>query len=103
MSPDVAASVRDRLLDQARKRGEEFERTLVRFAGERLLFRLGGCAARERCLLKGASLLAVWLPDPYRATRDVDILASGAADDEAIRLEGQAQPPSPAAASEAAS
>lgn len=27
----------------------------------------------------------MWLPDPYRATRDVDVLASGAADDEAIR------------------
>jgi hypothetical protein len=31
-------------------------------------------------------LLSVWLADPYRATRDVDILASGAADDQAIRL-----------------
>lgn len=85
MSPDVAASVRARLLNQARKSGEQFERTLVRFAAERLLYRLGASAARDRCLLKGASLLAVWLPDPYRATRDVDILASGAVDDEAIR------------------
>lgn len=85
MSPDVAASVRARLLNQARGSGEQFERTLVRFAAERLLYRLGASAARDRCLLKGASLLAVWLPDPYRATRDVDILASGAVDDEAIR------------------
>jgi hypothetical protein len=85
MSPDVAASVRARLLNQAKARGEEFERTLVRFAGERLLFRLGACAARDRCILKGASLLAVWMPDPYRATRDVDVLASGPTDDDAIR------------------
>lgn len=85
MSSDVAASVRARLLNEAKKSGEEFELTLTRFAAERLLFRLGASAARERCLLKGASLLAVWLPDPYRATRDVDVLASGAADDEAIR------------------
>ena len=85
MSSDVAASVRARLLNEAKKRGEEFELTLTRFAAERLLFRLGASAARERCLLKGASLLAVWLPDPYRATRDVDVLASGATDDEAIR------------------
>lgn len=84
MSPDVAASVRARLLNQARQRGEEFERTLARFAGERLL-RLGASAARERCILKGASLLAVWMPDPYRATRDVDLLASGSTDDDAIR------------------
>lgn len=85
MSPDVAASVRARLLNRARQRGEEFERTLARFGVERLLYRLGASAARDRCLLKGASLLAVWLPDPYRATRDVDILASGAMDDDAIR------------------
>jgi hypothetical protein len=85
MSPDVAASVRALLLNQAKASGEEFERTLVRFAAERLLYRLGASVARDRCLLKGASLLAVWLPDPYRATRDVDVLASGAADDDAIR------------------
>jgi hypothetical protein len=85
MSPDVAASVRARLLNQAKATGEEFELTLTPFAGERLLYRLGASAARERCLLKGASLLSVWLTDPYRATRDVDLLASGAADDEALR------------------
>ncbi|MFQ5381493.1 MAG: nucleotidyl transferase AbiEii/AbiGii toxin family protein, partial [Dehalococcoidia bacterium] len=85
MSPDVAASIRARLLQRAKASGEEFELTLTRYAAERLLFRLGASAARERCLLKGASLLAVWLPDPYRATRDVDILASGPADEHAIR------------------
>jgi hypothetical protein len=85
MSRDVAASVRARLLNRARGTGEEFELTLTRFAGERLLFRLGASAARNRCIVKGASLLSCWLADPYRATRDVDILASGAADDGAIR------------------
>ena len=85
MSPDISASVRARLLNQARQRSEEFERTLARFAAERLLYRLGASPARARCLLKGASLLAVWLPDPYRVTRDVDVLATGAADDAAIR------------------
>ncbi len=84
MSPDVAASVRARLLNQAKESGEEFERTLARFAAERFLYRLGASAVRERCLLKGASLLSVWLTDPYRATRDVDVLASGATDDDAI-------------------
>lgn len=50
MSPDPAASVRARLLALAKKDGEEFERTLTRFAAERLLFRLGASAARDRCL-----------------------------------------------------
>lgn len=85
MTFDVAASVRARLLTLAKSRREEFERTLTRFAAERLLYRIGASSAKERCLLKGACLLAVWLPDPYRATRDVDVLASGAVDDEAIR------------------
>lgn len=59
MSPDVAASVKARLLARAKAQREEFERTLVRYAGERLLYRLGVSPARERCILKGASLLTV--------------------------------------------
>jgi len=54
MSPDIVASVRARLLNQAREQREEYERTLVRYADERLLYRLGESAARERCILKGA-------------------------------------------------
>ena len=85
MSPDVAPSVRARLLARAKAQREEFERTLVRYAAERLLYRLGMSPARERCILKGASLLTVWMPDPYRATRDVDVLSFGSPDDAAIR------------------
>lgn len=85
MTSDVAASIRARLLNQAKANGEEFERTLTRFAAERLLFRLGASTARDRCILKGASLLAVWMSDPFRATRDVDVLASGATDDAEIK------------------
>lgn len=85
MSPDVAASVRARLLNQAKAAREEFERTLVRYADERLLYRLGASAARERCVLKGASLLTAWMHDPYRATRDVDLLATGSPDAASIR------------------
>lgn len=81
----MAASVKARLLARAKAEREEFERTLTRFAAERLLYRLGASPARQRCLLKGASLLSVWLPDPYRTTRDVDVLAFGASDDGAIR------------------
>jgi predicted nucleotidyltransferase component of viral defense system len=84
MSSDVAASVRARLLN-AKPEGEEFERTLVRYAAERVLYRLGTSRARERCVLKGASLLSVWMSDPYRATRDIDVLSFGESDEDAIR------------------
>ena len=85
MTQNVPASVKAKLLAGARESGEEFERTLTRFAAERFLFRLGRSPARERCVLKGASLLTVWLADPYRMTRDIDVLAHGATDDGAIR------------------
>jgi hypothetical protein len=81
----VAASVRARLLNQAKARREEFELTLVRYADERLLYRLGASEARARCIVKGATLLTAWMRDPYRATRDVDVLAIASPDDDVIR------------------
>lgn len=84
MIVDAAASIKAKLLAGARASGEEFERTLVRYADERLLYRLGASDARNSCLVKGASLLTVWTSDPYRATRDVDLLAFGPGDEEAI-------------------
>lgn len=83
MKANPAASVRERLLALAG--GEDFQRTLTRYAAERLLYRLGASTVRERFALKGASLLTVWLPDPYRGTKDVDLLASGDPSDASIR------------------
>jgi hypothetical protein len=85
MSPDVPASIKARLLAKAKQRGEEFELFLVRYAIERFLYRLGASPLRERCVVKGAALLTLWLEDPYRATRDIDLLAFGADDEAAIR------------------
>ena len=83
MKANPAASVKARLLALAG--GEDFQRTLTRYAAERLLFRLGTSAVRERFALKGASLLTVWMPDPYRGTKDVDLLASGDPSDDILR------------------
>jgi len=83
MKANPAASVKARLLALAG--GEDFQRTLTRYAAERLLYRLGASAVRERFALKGACLLAVWLPDPYRGTKDVDLRASGDPSDASIR------------------
>ncbi|MGH7592605.1 MAG: nucleotidyl transferase AbiEii/AbiGii toxin family protein, partial [Gemmatimonadales bacterium] len=55
------------------------------YAIERFLYRLGDSPAASRCVLKGAALLAAWLSAPYRTTRDVDFLATGAQDDDGIR------------------
>lgn len=85
MSPDVPASIKARLLNRCKEKGEEFELFLVRYACERFLYRLGASGLRDRCILKGAGLLTLWMRDPYRATRDVDLLAFGSSDEESIR------------------
>ncbi|MCK4515179.1 MAG: nucleotidyl transferase AbiEii/AbiGii toxin family protein [Spirochaetaceae bacterium] len=85
MTSNIAASIKARLLTKARKRAEEFELFLVRYACERFLYRLGASRQRNQCTLKGAGLLTLWMDDPYRATRDLDFLASGANDEAAIR------------------
>lgn len=85
MTPNVAASIKARLLNKAKEREEEFELFLVRYACERFLYRLGASEVRDRCTLKGAGLLTLWMDDPYRATRDVDLLASGESDEAGIR------------------
>jgi hypothetical protein len=74
---DVAASVRQRLLNLSRERGEDFQLTLIYYALERLLYRLSRSAARERFVLKGAMLFSVWSGAPHRATRDLDLLGKG--------------------------
>lgn len=82
--PNVAASVRQRLLNLARERGQAMELLLTRYALERLLHRLSLSRYRERFVLKGAMLLTTWFDDPHRATRDVDLLGFGDPAPEAI-------------------
>lgn len=85
MTVNVAASVKARLLNQAREAGDELELFLVRYASERFLFRLGASPLRDRYVLKGAALLTLWVDDVYRATRDIDLLGSGASDPASLR------------------
>jgi len=53
---------------------------LVRFALERLLFRLSTSAHSDRFVLKGALLFTLWYDLPHRATRDADLLGFGPSD-----------------------
>ncbi len=72
-----AASVRDRLLNLARERGEDFQLLLTQYGLERLLYRLSRSDYRDRFILKGAMLFMVWGDSPHRPTRDVDFLGLG--------------------------
>ena len=80
MTRDRAASVRARLLNVAKATGTDFNLVLVRFALERLLFRLSTSAHSDRFVLKGALLFTLWYDLPHRATRDADLLGFGPGD-----------------------
>ena len=81
---NVAASVRERLLNLARARGEDFNLVLTRYASERLLYRLSTSSHEARFILKGAALFSVWTGEPHRATRDLDLLGVGDPNPDAI-------------------
>ena len=74
---NLAASVLARLAQRRAKTGEDFNVLLVRFALERLLYRLYRSLHREQFVLKGAMLFALWAPTLHRVTRDLDLLGFG--------------------------
>jgi predicted nucleotidyltransferase component of viral defense system len=71
---NYAASVRNRLLESAKQQKTNFDLILTRFALERLLYRLSISAYSDRFLLKGAMIFALWMQEPHRPTRDLDLL-----------------------------
>ena len=80
VSQNVAASVRARLLNVAKAQGVDFNQVLVRFALERVLYRMTQSRHADSFLLKGALLFTLWYNMPHRATRDADLLGFGASD-----------------------
>ncbi len=86
---NLPASVAARLLHRARETGDVYQTLLTSFCFERFLYRLGESAARERFVLKGAMLLRLWSDQPYRATRDLDLLRKGDGSLAAIRSDVQ--------------
>src|SRR5207244_736033 len=78
MSPrkrsNLAASVRQRLLNQAKATGRPFNELLQYFAMERFLYRLGQSSHAERFILKGALMFRVWDTPLARPTKDIDVL-----------------------------
>ena len=73
----VGASVRARLLARARAEKTDYQIVLTRYALERLLYRLSVSTYRESFILKGALLFVTWLHDPFRPTRDLDLVGMG--------------------------
>jgi hypothetical protein len=81
---DIGASVRSRLLNLAREKGQPFDLVITRNTLERVLYRLSLSAYRDRFSLKGALLITTWFADPHRPTRDLDLLGFGDSAEESI-------------------
>jgi predicted nucleotidyltransferase component of viral defense system len=82
---DLGASVRDRLGQLARIRGDDVQLLLTRYANERLLHRLSVSVYANEFVLKGAALFTLWTGRMHRATRDLDLLGFGSDDLEHVR------------------
>jgi hypothetical protein len=74
MKKNLAASVRQRLLNRAQKENKPFNQLLQYFALERFLYRLGRSAYKQQFILKGGLMFALWQAPLRRPTRDIDLL-----------------------------
>jgi hypothetical protein len=72
---DVAASVRQKLLNNARSTNRPFQEVLQYFAMERFLYRLTQSPHANKFVLKGALMFTVWGAPATRPTKDIDFLA----------------------------
>lgn len=74
---NLPASIRQRLLNLSKERGEDFNLVLTWYAVERLLYRLSQSEYADQFILKGAMLFTVWTRYSYRPTKDLDLLGFG--------------------------
>ena len=82
---NLAASVRQRLLNLSVSNVEDPNLTLTRYAMERLLYRLIRSEHAKQFVLKGDMLFARWTQSPHRPPRDLDLLGFGDASNERLR------------------
>lgn len=79
----VAASVRQRLLNLKTQTGRPFGELLQFYAMERFLYRLSRSSHREKLILKGALMMVVWQSPSSRPTMDIDFLGKLSNDEQA--------------------
>lgn len=81
---NIAASVKQRLLNTARTSGQDFQALLIAYALERILYRLSQTEHRETYILKGGMLVTLWTVDPGRFTVDIDFSKQGSYEEKKI-------------------
>ena len=77
---NISASILQRLKNYSLARKEDRGLTLANYAIERFLYRLSISEYGDQFVLKGAQLFRVWTNEPYRPTRDLDLLRFGSPD-----------------------
>lgn len=71
---NLPASIRQRLLDRAKRDRRPFSELLQYYAMERFLYRLSRSPHASRYILKGALMLRAWRSPESRPTMDIDML-----------------------------
>jgi len=71
---NVAASVRQQLLNRPHEKSRPFNELLQHYAMGRFLYRLAQSAHVDRFVLKGALMMLVWQVPVSRPTMDIDLL-----------------------------
>jgi hypothetical protein len=79
-----AASLQQKLRNNAKATNSDVSLVLVRYLNERFLYRLSVSSYRDRFILRGATLFTIWDAEPHRATRGIDLLATGDGSPEAL-------------------
>ena len=74
MTGNIAASIRQRLLNLARAQERPFQEVLQFYVMERFLYRLSRSDHADRFVLKGALMLQMWESPQARPTMDIDML-----------------------------
>lgn len=78
---NLAASIRQRLLNRAKSDHRPFNDILVYYAMERFLYRLSMSPHSKLFVLKGAVLFNVWCATESRPTMDIDLLGKTSNDE----------------------
>jgi predicted nucleotidyltransferase component of viral defense system len=78
---NIPASVRQRLLNLARKDQRPFTELLQYYAMERFLYRLSESTHAARFVLKGAMMMQIWHMSEFRQTKDIDVLGRTASNE----------------------
>ncbi len=81
---NIAASVRQRLLNRAKSDQRPFNELLQYYAMERFLYRLSQSPHADRFILKGALMLRVWHTPEFRPTMDIGLLGRTSNDEAGI-------------------